>query len=44
MLINKDSNGYYTIDLYSLVSMLIAANKDKVERLDKLEVLVNSLL
>lgn len=44
MLINKDSNDYYTINLYSLVVMLITANKDKAERLDKLEVLVNSLL
>ncbi len=43
LLVNEDSNGYYTIDLYGLVAMLIAANKDKAERLDRLEAEIEKL-
>lgn len=36
-LTHKDRKGYLTVDLYSVIAMLVAANKDKARRIEKLE-------
>lgn len=39
----KDENGYYAIDTYPVISMLVAANKERVKERDELKEEIKSL-